>query len=648
MTHKRPTRSLLRAISAPQEAAEGCLIHFAFYAARRRESIAADEAPRLTWREDSRKFSALAGPLWDSLATEPLLSADENPAGETATEGGGRAFTAVVLCASFLLALVVRTWAVGYRGVIGFDETYYYILGRNLLTGHGYTLNGLPHAAFPPLYPLLVGLASLISRDMRFATSAVSALGGALVVVPVYFLARDVHSRLVGAIAAFAAAAWPALWFFASLSVPYNWKLYAGSEPLYVTLFTFGVLFLWRFARRGGWGKAVLAGAAFGLASLVRSEGPVVFALLFLWLVADGVVSRRIFKARAVAQTVLLGAAMVVAFSPWLVYMHGVTGRWTLGPKLANKTKIREAFWLWTASGDNLPFLDIHYKLNADADWMEEPYWGVSEWHRQKMAASSALAGGAGAVAHPEGRWVAPFVGFFWRGRMALIPWYAWVFIVAGLLSPPWTAVRLRWWGLVAAGFLIMLFMAVSVGALPRNELWLLPLAAVGTAKGLASATRALLRVLPASLGAKPAVRAVVCAIPAAVVIAAMLKSGVDSNISGARRGPHVDAGLRWQRLEIAGAAELAADIPPGATLMCMKPWIAVASGLDWRVTPMDTQERILHYALARGIDYALLEPWQLGSSKTPEALAPYFVREFDWGAPYLLFDFTRGRATGR
>jgi hypothetical protein len=75
---------------------------------------------------------------------------------------------------------------------------------------------------------------------------------------------------------------------------------------------------------------------------------------------------------------------------------------------------------------------------------------------------------------------------------------------------------------------------------------------------------------------------------------------------------------------------------------MCLKPWIAVAAGLEWRVTPFDTEERILRYAQNRGVDYALLLPWQLGANQRPDETEPYFEREMDIVPEYRLFDFNR------
>ncbi len=347
--------------------------------------------------------------------------------------------TVIVLAFSVAVALVVRTWALSLRGVVDWDETYYYILGRNLVTGRGYTLNGLSHTAFPPLYPLFVGLASLVTSGISTATSYVSAVAGAFLPIPVYFLARDVHGRRAGIFAAGAVALWPVLFYFAPYSagtITYAHAMYFGSEPLYVTLIASGFLFIWLFSRYEGWRNALLAGAFFGLASLVRSEGPVVFAVLFVWLAVILAVRRRLWKRKAFLQFAAIAFAMVVVFSPFLIHVKAATGRWTLGAKLGNNARIRDTLWKWVVLDQPGDFLDRHYALGSDGEWMQDSYWGESPSHREANAAQESVASGFALVAHPDWRWLPIWTKMFYKGPLPLAPWYAWVFIIGGLAFP--------------------------------------------------------------------------------------------------------------------------------------------------------------------------------------------------------------------
>ncbi|MFH0911092.1 MAG: glycosyltransferase family 39 protein [Planctomycetota bacterium] len=537
------------------------------------------------------------------------------------------------------ISFVLRAWALHHRGVLEYDETYLYILGHNFFSGKGYTLNGLPHAAFPPLYPLLVGIAALAASGIYAATSAVSLLTGFLLPLPVYCLARDIHGRGAALFAALAAAAWPALFFYAN-NAAYAGRLYIATEPLYLTLVASGITFLWLFARRGGWGKALLAGVFFGLASLVRTEGPVLFAFLFLWLLLDRMIARRLWKRKPLFQSGLVAVAMLFVISPWLCHLRGVTGEWTLGVKMSGKVHIRDALWSWVATDDSEEFMKINYKLNIPTTWMEEPIWGVSPWHvGQRGENGSDLFTGLAAVADPDWRWLGKLWEYLAKGPGALLPIYAWFFILLGLLAPPWSSVRRRWWLLFFFSLLPMLLIAVSVGVLPRNVLYLLPLAALPLAKGLGIAGH-LLRLSARRTRRLRRWSSLVAAMPAVAVFVFMIGRGVADNETNrwpVRALYETGDQVRERKL----AQDLRGTLAPGRTLMVHKPWIAAWAGLDWRVTPFASPNRMLGYARNRGIDYALLEYWQFQPGFEPRELAPYLVAVFDVGTKMYLFDFS-------
>jgi len=551
----------------------------------------------------------------------------------------------LVLAFSLALALVLRTWALHRRGVIDFDECYYYILGRNLISTCRYTLNGLPHTAFPPLYPALVGVASLVTSSARAATSAVSALAGAVLVPPVYFLARDVFGRRAAAFAAFAAAVLPVLFFFAASGVAYSMRMYFGSEPLYITLFACGVTFLWLSWRRGRLSHAALGGAFFGLASLVRSEGPVVFAFLFIWLAAALLLGARFSKRRRLAIALSAALAMLAVFSPFLIHVRAVSGRWSLGAKLANNARIRDTLYSWVVENDSGPFLKRHYALNDDATWMADPYWGVSPLHRE-TADGGMISGGLRLVVTPDWRWAPRLAAAFFAGPVAILPWYGWALVALGLFFGPWNARRFAWWGLVGAAFAAMFLLAVSLYVLPRHELPLAALLAVSLGKGLDGAGRLSERAVAWLAPDWDLLRRIVSAAPAVVVLGFLLDAGVKLNIAGNLYAGG-DVSRREQSRDRAVAERLSAVLPESAALMVHAPWTAVWAGAQWRVLPDAAGDRLAHYAKARGTDYALLAPWHRALNEDFDALRPYLAEHIDIGGGYYLFDFTQGPPPG-
>ena len=563
-----------------------------------------------------------------------------------------RVLTVLALSFCVVVALGLRAWALWRRGLVDFDETYYYILGRNLITGKGYVLNGLRHTAFPPLYPIFVGLTSLFTDNMRLATSLVSAVAGALLPVPVYFLAKDIHGRKAALLAAAAAAVWRGLFFFAAANVYYARRLYFGSEPLYMTLVACGMLFTWRLARAGGWRDAIAAGAFFALASLTRNEGPVVFAFLFVWLVLDSALTRNLLRRQRLARIGIVAAAMAVVFSPFLVYVRAVTGTWSLGAKLDNNARIRATLWDWVERSDNSRFMRVHYALNADNTELEDPYWGVSPWHARIAAGGGAAGSGAALVFDPDWRWLKVYTDIFWNVARPLVPRYAWALVILGLLTPPWNAVRLRWWLFSAFAFLAMALLAVSLYALPRHELPLLTLFAVAAGKGLTVLTDLFRRAVVELLNAKGALAWGLSLLPALVFFLVMADSGARLNGAGNRRtGKTVDMALALQASDARLARLLRAELPPGSTLMCNQPWLALWAGMEWRVSPFTEPARLAEYARTKGIDYAVLYPWQLSLASNQENAAAvietYAIGRMRFGADLWVLDFRRPERPG-
>ncbi len=550
--------------------------------------------------------------------------------------------TAGILLVCVVVGFLARGLAFWLSGVVGFDETYYYILGTNLVTGRGYTLNGLPHTAFPPLHPLLVGLAGQLTSRIHWALWLVGAPAGALVVLPVYFLAADIHGRRTGLFAAGAAAVWPSLTLYAVSRLAYAWRLYAGSEPLYVTVFVTAALFLWLTRRRRGWWYAVAAGFFFGLVWLCRSEGPAVFAFLFLWYVADGLVTKRLFKLREVLRAALVPAVALAVFLPFLLYLCSVTDAWTLGSKLQDKTRIRESFWTWIQDGDSRDFMEVHYALNEEGTWMEEPYWGISDWHRRQIADSTAQAETVDVLTDLDWRWLRFAVGMFFARYYPLVPFYGWFLVISGLLVPPFTRARMGWWGFVAANFAPFAIMAVTISCIPRYVMPLMPLFAVGAARGLAGIEGIATRVLDTLAPRRARLLRAFITVACVAVLAGMLYHGYMMNLHGSRLSPRRTE-LRNQVNERKLSEYLRLQLPEGAPLMCMRPWIAVNAGLDWRVVPLADLRDIIAYGQYHDIRFALLEGWQAQGDGAPEMLSEYLVEDMYYGMRFVLLDLEKG-----
>ena len=172
----------------------------------------------------------------------------------------------------FLLALALRLLALQHYRFIGadggVDGVVMAISGKNLFSGAGFSFQGKPETIHAPLFPILIGAAWKFLGNLELAGQAVSVIAGALLVLPVFLLARDLYGRGTGLIAAVGAAFFP----------PF---LYASTEVRLASLYALLCCFAAWLMHRGGWRPGFLAGAVTGaavaLCYLARPE-----AVLFL------------------------------------------------------------------------------------------------------------------------------------------------------------------------------------------------------------------------------------------------------------------------------------------------------------------------------------------------------------------------------
>jgi 4-amino-4-deoxy-L-arabinose transferase-like glycosyltransferase len=211
--------------------------------------------------------------------------------------------------------------------VIWRDEVDYVLIGRNLLSGQGFTNpDGSPHLVHPPGYPMIVGTIARLVGDLEWASDLAYVLFGGLLLFPVFVLVQRLYGTSTAWLAALLVAVYPAL----NVSV-----LYWGSmtEPLYMCLLYAGLAALLMGLEEKRWRLLPAAGLAFGLAYLVRPEaiGHVGVSMLVIltWLMRCG--------SGILRQACWAIGGFVVAFAlvaaPYVWYLHAHTGRWLLSGK---------------------------------------------------------------------------------------------------------------------------------------------------------------------------------------------------------------------------------------------------------------------------------------------------------------------------
>jgi 4-amino-4-deoxy-L-arabinose transferase-like glycosyltransferase len=264
----------------------------------------------------------------------------KNPAGPRSGvfAASGEA-TFVFLCIT--LAFVIRLFFVKYQYVINTDGVYYATLGRRLISGD---FRGGFSTYWSPLYPLLVGLASLWFSDLEFAGRFVSLLAGALLVLPVYLLIREFYGRSAATVGALLAVIYPILIQISTLLM---------TESVYTLAFTSALLIGWYGLKDGGAWKYAATGLLMGCCYLLKPEA-VAYPGLFVVLALG---SRLIDKDRPLRDLTFNVVVFLVAFSvlalPYVVYVRAMTGSWSISSKVVNNLAPNQSPLSLSTGGDS-------------------------------------------------------------------------------------------------------------------------------------------------------------------------------------------------------------------------------------------------------------------------------------------------------
>ncbi len=153
------------------------------------------------------------------------------------------------------------------------DETQYLAIARNIVAGHGYSLDGVtPTAVFPPVWPLLLslflgfGAPVWLLRSLNFVALALC----------VYVIRSMLRLEKAGEGAPLSAM----------LLIVYCVLFYTAGTLYTQTLFTLVLLLILRLAisRQFGYGRAMLLGLLLALEILIHPTGVFVAPVVAIWL----------------------------------------------------------------------------------------------------------------------------------------------------------------------------------------------------------------------------------------------------------------------------------------------------------------------------------------------------------------------------
>lgn len=234
------------------------------------------------------------------------------------TPGDSRRIDLALTTLLVLGALAVRLYFLQFYSVISADGVSYVAIAKDFISGRG--LAAASH--YPPFYPILLGLASTLFGSLESAGVSVAVVMGSLLAVPVYLLGIEFFDRKVGFMAAALSITWPTLRY---------WSTAVMSQSTYITLLLFGVYYLWRGYRKESPFPCVAAGVFFACAHLTRSEGVLVLLAAVALLVLFTVITR--LPRVRLLYLLLAVCVFFLLYSPYLVMLHELTGKWQLTGK---------------------------------------------------------------------------------------------------------------------------------------------------------------------------------------------------------------------------------------------------------------------------------------------------------------------------
>lgn len=230
-----------------------------------------------------------------------------------------------------LTALAIRLLSLHFYHFIGVDGgvdgVSYAISGKNLLSGLGYSYQGHPQLVNPPFYPILIGISWLLTQNLEFSGQIVSVISGSLLVIPIFYLAREMYTRQTGILCAIFVVVGPPL-IFGSTEV--------RVASLYALLLWAAVAIGWKALRSRCLFWSALTGLMLALCYLTRPEAIIllpIFLLLYLLLFKLKVgVSSSIAKS-IVSKSAVLIVVFALVSSPFWVFLYHQTGRWTFSTR---------------------------------------------------------------------------------------------------------------------------------------------------------------------------------------------------------------------------------------------------------------------------------------------------------------------------
>jgi 4-amino-4-deoxy-L-arabinose transferase-like glycosyltransferase len=217
----------------------------------------------------------------------------------------------------FILAFLLRLYIVFKAQVIANDGILYIKMAKIVDINN---LQKISEFSFFNLYPVLVALAQPILGDWELSGRMVSAILGALAIIPLFLIIKKMVNAKVGIIASF-------FYIISPHFVEYSSDVLRESSFWF---FSITALWLaWEGITRKRWLLFFLSSISAGLAIFTRIEGVAIILITTLWIFLYLPKSNAGLK-KACLFTLIFVFSFPIITSPFLFFLKSKVGRWEL------------------------------------------------------------------------------------------------------------------------------------------------------------------------------------------------------------------------------------------------------------------------------------------------------------------------------
>src|SRR3989344_1721893 len=255
-----------------------------------------------------------------------------------------------------IIGLLLRVFLALNQQILETDSPDYIVSGVNLIRGNGYVaIENLANLWFSPLYPLFIGIGSIIFDNLEILSRGISVLFGVLLIPLIYLLYKKLFgNELEALLASSLIAFYPALSYISTV---------AYADSLYIFLVYAFVLFGYLATKTNKFYYYLISGALIGLAYLTRHEGAGYLILFLIILVLYNF--KKVNAIKLLSFSILTIIAFLLISMPYLIFLHEETGKWALTAKTNVILDARkEAIY-------SLDYEKINYGLNEDKTNLE-------------------------------------------------------------------------------------------------------------------------------------------------------------------------------------------------------------------------------------------------------------------------------------